>query len=115
MSNYQMTAVDSSISMAKLGKFCPGSRTERSCLPFCVPLHSRAHVRLSPDKPNTLSCYRESHCCHRDHAGDMGHAATSACVGFAEGEDTALMRARYVARPELGLLGHVFNSVLAGQ
>lgn len=93
MSNYQMTAVDSSISMAMLGKFCTGSQTERSCVPFCVPLRLSAQTRAQAK--HALSCYREFHCCHRDHAGDnLEHAAASTCLWFVEGEDTALMAVR---------------------
>lgn len=49
MSNYQMTAVDSRISIAMLGKFCSGSQTGRSCL--CAPLRLSAHVWPSPVQP----------------------------------------------------------------
>lgn len=44
MSNYQMKAVGSSISVAMLGKFWPGFRTKRSCLIFCAPLRSSTHT-----------------------------------------------------------------------
>lgn len=84
MSNYQMKAVGSSISVAMLGKFWPGFRTKRSCLIFCAPLRSSTHVRPSPVKPteNTRSAAAANPTAATGITWEtrLEHAAVSTCV-----------------------------------
>lgn len=106
LSNYRMAAVNSHVSKAKLGKFCPGSQTERSCLPFCAPPRPSAHVHpcTRAPVPSRTEASALSAATTDPAAALSEQAFAGTCTWFVEGQNPA-QGLLVAARPELGLFG----------